>query len=32
MGFSPPKYLKDGDVMEVAISKIGTLRNKVEYA
>jgi len=31
-GFSPPKYLAPGTKMEVQISKIGTLRNAVEFA
>ncbi|KIX03161.1 uncharacterized protein Z518_06712 [Rhinocladiella mackenziei CBS 650.93] len=30
--FNPPKYLVPGTVMEVEISKIGTLRNHVEFA
>ncbi|EXJ54895.1 uncharacterized protein A1O5_12961 [Cladophialophora psammophila CBS 110553] len=30
--FNPPKYLKPDTVMEVEISKIGTLRNYVEFA
>lgn len=29
MGFDPPKFLKSGDVVECAIEKIGTLRNRV---
>lgn len=29
IGFDPPKYLKAGDVVEVAIDGIGTLRNPV---
>lgn len=29
---NPPKYLTPGTVVEVNISKIGTLRNGVEYA
>lgn len=28
-GFNPPKYLKDGDVVECTIEKIGTLKNIV---
>ena len=31
-GFSPPKYLKPGNIMEVEISEIGTLRNEVVFA
>jgi 2-keto-4-pentenoate hydratase/2-oxohepta-3-ene-1,7-dioic acid hydratase in catechol pathway len=30
-GFSPPKWLVPGTVMEVSISKIGTLRNTIVY-
>lgn len=30
LGFNPPKYLKSGDVMELEISEIGTLRNIIE--
>jgi 2-keto-4-pentenoate hydratase/2-oxohepta-3-ene-1,7-dioic acid hydratase in catechol pathway len=29
---SPPRFLKPGNKMEVSISKIGTLRNVVEFA
>lgn len=29
---SPQVFLKPGNVVEVSISKIGTLRNKVEFA
>ncbi|HKJ70583.1 MAG TPA: fumarylacetoacetate hydrolase family protein [Gammaproteobacteria bacterium] len=29
-GFSPPKYLRAGDLVEVHVSGIGTLRNPVE--
>ncbi len=28
IGFDPPKYLKDGDVVTVEIAGIGTLRNE----
>ncbi|KAJ4347356.1 uncharacterized protein N0V89_011297 [Didymosphaeria variabile] len=31
-GLKPPKYLVEGTVMEVSISKIGTLRNGVTFA
>ncbi|EHY53964.1 hypothetical protein HRR83_004610 [Exophiala dermatitidis] len=31
-GLDPPKYLVPGTKMEVSISKIGTLRNTVEFA
>lgn len=27
--FDPPKYLKDGDVVEVEVPSVGTLRNKI---
>ncbi|KAI5458342.1 hypothetical protein BGZ63DRAFT_456957 [Mariannaea sp. PMI_226] len=30
-GMKPPQYLKPGTVMEVTVSKIGTLRNGVEF-
>jgi 2-keto-4-pentenoate hydratase/2-oxohepta-3-ene-1,7-dioic acid hydratase in catechol pathway len=30
MGFTPPKYLKQGDIVECCIEKIGTLRNVVD--
>jgi 2-keto-4-pentenoate hydratase/2-oxohepta-3-ene-1,7-dioic acid hydratase in catechol pathway len=30
MGFDPPKWLKAGDVVEVTVPEIGTLRNKVK--
>lgn len=29
MGFEPPKFLKDGDVVEIEIQSIGVLRNTV---
>jgi 2-keto-4-pentenoate hydratase/2-oxohepta-3-ene-1,7-dioic acid hydratase in catechol pathway len=29
IGFDPPKYLRSGDVVEVSIDGIGTLRNPV---
>ncbi|WP_207633544.1 fumarylacetoacetate hydrolase family protein [Escherichia coli] len=29
MGFEPPKFLRPGDVVEITIGKIGTLRNQV---
>jgi len=29
MGFNPPRYLRPGDVVEVSIEKLGTLRNPV---
>jgi 2-keto-4-pentenoate hydratase/2-oxohepta-3-ene-1,7-dioic acid hydratase in catechol pathway len=29
IGFKPPKFLKDRDVIEISISRIGTLRNEV---
>ncbi|KAF2801520.1 uncharacterized protein BDZ99DRAFT_512834 [Mytilinidion resinicola] len=31
-GLQPPKYLVPGTVMEISISKIGTLRNGVKFA
>ncbi len=27
--FDPPRYLKDGDIVEVSVSEIGTLRNRI---
>ena len=30
-GMTPPQYLKPGNIMEVKISKIGTLRNGVQF-
>lgn len=30
MGFNPPKFLKKGDVVEITIDPIGTLRNRVK--
>lgn len=32
MGFDPPRFLQDGDVVEVEIEKLGTLRNPVRLA
>ena len=32
MGFDPPRFLQDGDVVEVEIDKLGTLRNPVRVA
>jgi 2-keto-4-pentenoate hydratase/2-oxohepta-3-ene-1,7-dioic acid hydratase in catechol pathway len=29
MGFDPPKWLKDGDTVEVTVPEIGTLKNTV---
>jgi 2-keto-4-pentenoate hydratase/2-oxohepta-3-ene-1,7-dioic acid hydratase in catechol pathway len=31
MGMSPPVYLKDGDVVEVEIEKLGTLVNTIKF-
>ena len=31
MGFSPPKFLCPGDVVEITIDPIGTLRNPVKW-
>jgi 2-keto-4-pentenoate hydratase/2-oxohepta-3-ene-1,7-dioic acid hydratase in catechol pathway len=30
LGFNPPKFLKPGDVMKIAIDKLGTLTNRIE--
>lgn len=30
LGFNPPKYLKPGDLVEITISRIGTLRSPIE--
>ena len=29
MGFDPPKWLKAGDVVEVSVPQLGTLRNAI---
>ncbi|MEH7235534.1 fumarylacetoacetate hydrolase family protein [Bacillus sp. JJ1562] len=29
-GFNPPRFLKAGDVIEISIDSLGTLRNKIE--
>ncbi|KKB33619.1 fumarylacetoacetate hydrolase family protein [Bacillus thermotolerans] len=29
LGFDPPKFLKDGDIVEVEIERIGVLRNEI---
>jgi 2-keto-4-pentenoate hydratase/2-oxohepta-3-ene-1,7-dioic acid hydratase in catechol pathway len=31
MGMNPPKWLEDGDVVEVEIEKIGTLKHTVRF-
>lgn len=31
MGMNPPQYLKDGDVVEVKIEKLGTLTNTIKF-
>ena len=31
LGMKPPQWLKDGDVVEVSISGIGTIRNKMVF-
>ena len=31
LGFKPPKWLKDGDVVEVTIGQLGTLTNKMVF-
>jgi len=30
MGFDPPRYLKDGDIVEIEVERIGVLRNPVQ--
>ena len=30
VGFNPPKFIHSGDVVEISISDIGTLTNKVK--
>jgi len=32
MGFDPPRFLQDGDVVEVEIEKLGRLRSPVRVA
>lgn len=32
MSMKEPKYLKDGDVVEIAIEKLGMIRNRVVFA
>jgi len=31
MSMNNPKYLKDGDLIEISIDKLGTIRNKVVF-
>jgi 2-keto-4-pentenoate hydratase/2-oxohepta-3-ene-1,7-dioic acid hydratase in catechol pathway len=31
MSMNSPKYLKDGDLVEISIEKLGTIRNKVIF-
>jgi len=31
MGMNPPQYLKDGDMVEVEIEKLGTLVNTIKF-
>ena len=31
LGMKQPKWLKDGDVVEVALEGVGTCTNKVEF-
>jgi 2-keto-4-pentenoate hydratase/2-oxohepta-3-ene-1,7-dioic acid hydratase in catechol pathway len=31
MGMKPPRYLTDGDVVEVAIQHLGSVRNKMVF-
>lgn len=32
MGMTPQRWLKDGDVVEVSLERVGTCTNKVEFA
>ncbi|MEL6931496.1 MAG: fumarylacetoacetate hydrolase family protein, partial [Pseudomonadota bacterium] len=32
MGHKPPRFLRDGDVMEIAIDKLGKQRQQVKQA
>ena len=29
LGFDPPRFLKSGDVVEVTVTGLGTLRNRI---
>jgi 2-keto-4-pentenoate hydratase/2-oxohepta-3-ene-1,7-dioic acid hydratase in catechol pathway len=31
MSMKEPKYLKDGDVVEITIERLGTIRNRIVY-
>jgi 2-keto-4-pentenoate hydratase/2-oxohepta-3-ene-1,7-dioic acid hydratase in catechol pathway len=31
MSMKEPKYLKDGDMVEITIEKLGTIRNRIIY-
>lgn len=31
LGFDPPKWLKDGDVVEITVGQLGTLRNEIKF-
>lgn len=31
MGMQEPKWLKDGDVIEVSVERIGSLRHRVSF-
>jgi 2-keto-4-pentenoate hydratase/2-oxohepta-3-ene-1,7-dioic acid hydratase in catechol pathway len=31
MSMNEPKYLKDGDVVEITIERLGTIRNRIVY-
>ena len=31
MSMKVPKYLKDGDVVEITIEKLGTIRNRIVF-
>lgn len=32
MSMKEPQYLKDGDVVEITIERLGTIRNRVTFA
>lgn len=32
MGHSPPRWLEDGDVVEVSLEGVGTCTNRVEFS
>ena len=31
MSMKDPKYLKDGDIVEISIEKLGTIRNRIVF-